>query len=238
MRAGHAWHAEVMPGASEDGHVRKGYRAGTFTITTVSALEEIMMKVKHALSLLSLATCAAFSSAVFAQASGTVNFNGRILDVTCTPTLGGPSTVGDTVTLPPATIADLDTAGDVFGETEFTFEMTGCDVHPSTTQVWFHFGGANVDANGRLNPTSGTSKVRFELRDGLGSTTQIVAGGTAPGPNTAPGAGQGSSVGFTGINPNMDASKAYAVQYYAETGLVAGDGGNVTSSAVWTSVFY
>jgi len=149
------------------------------------------MNTNHALSLLALAASAAFSTCALAQSqpSGTVNFEGSILDVTCTPTLGGPSTSGQTVTLPSVPVSDLATAASVTGETEFEFNMTDCVINPTSTQVWFHFGGSNVNSNGRLATTSGTNKVSFQLLDGPGGAA-ITAGGTAPANTTAPGAGK------------------------------------------------
>jgi len=147
--------------------------------------------------------------------------------------LTGGSITGNTLTLPDAFINDLDAAGKFSGETAFSFELTGCTTATGINNMWVHFSGPNVDGNGRLSPTSGTSNVRFELLNGPGGAV-IVAGGTASG---APGTGQGTSATFTGTNPSRAASKTYAVRYYANQALALTDVGAV-SSAVTYNVQY
>jgi len=65
--------------------------------------------------------------------------------------------------------------------------------------------GPNVDANGRITPTTGTQNVRFELLNGPGGA-QIVAGGTVA-RVAAPGTGQGAAAPFSGSNPDILAPK-------------------------------
>jgi len=190
------------------------------------------MKLKHTLSLLSLAICAAASTSALAQ-TGTIDISGNITSTGCVPSLSG-SVTGTTVNLDSVSITSM-TGGVGVGEKPFTFDFTGCDVIPSTTQVWVHFSGANVDGNGRITPTAGSNNVRFQLKDGLGGAV-IVAGGAVPS-GGAPGAGQGASVGFTGVNPNMEAHKTYAVEYWSAAALTSSDAGAVSSSVTYTVVY-
>jgi len=191
------------------------------------------MKLKHTLSLLSLAICAAASTSALAQ-TGTIDISGTLTSTGCTPTLSG-SVTGTTVNLDSVSVTAL-TGGVGLGEKPFTFDFTGCDVIPSTTQVWVHFSGTNVDSStGYITPTSGSSNVRFRLKDGLGGAV-IVAGGAVPS-GGAPAAGQGTSVGFTGTNPSMEAHKTYAVEYWSAAALTSADAGAVASSVTYTVVY-
>jgi len=194
------------------------------------------MKLKTGVSLLSLAVCAAMSGAALAQ-SGTLQINGSISPVSCTPTISGPNVSGNTITLLPAFINDYPTAGATGGAQAFTFEWSGCSI-AGVTNVWVHFGagGANVDANGRIVPTNGSTNMRFELLNDGTSGTPIVAGGTA---GAQPNASQGSAVAFTGgPNPNWTAVKTYAVRYYANQPLTIADAGAVESSVTYNVQYY
>jgi len=198
------------------------------------------MKMKHALSLLALASCAAVSTSAMAQSSGDLTIKGFISPVSCTPTLSGSGINGNTLTLPDAFIEDLDTAGKTTGETPFTFAWDGCTTSLGVNNVWVHFHGANVDANGRLTPTTGSNKVRFELlNDGTGGTV-ITAGGTAS--NAAPNAAQGTAAAFSPPAPattNRAASKTYAVRYYAAQAMSAlADVGPVSTTVTYTAKYY
>jgi len=194
------------------------------------------MKLKTTLSLLSLAVCAAMSGAALAQ-SGTLQINGSISPVSCTPTISGPNVSGNTITLLPAFINDYSTVGATGGAQAFTFEWSGCSI-AGVTNVWVHFGagGTNVDGNGRIIPTNGSTNMRFELLNDGTSGTPIVAGGVA---GAQPNASQGSAVAFTGgPNPNWTATKTYAVRYYANQPLTIADAGAVESSVTYNVQYY
>jgi len=195
------------------------------------------MKVQHSLSLLALAVGVGFSTSALAQ-TGDINFTGKVIDVTCTPVLTSPELSGpNTVVLPTVPVSALAAPNSTAGEREFAFDMTACTVNPNTTRVWFHFGGGNVDANGRLTNTlpagpATASNVTFELWDDSPGTTAIVAGGAAP-TNVAPTAQQGTFVDFT--NPP---TKRYSVRYHSVPGMVSADAGDIASSVVYTAVYF
>jgi len=192
------------------------------------------MKLKSVLSLLSLAVCAAVSTSALAQ-SGTIDINGNITSTGCTPSLSG-SVSGTTVNLDSVSIENLNANPGGIGEKPFTFDFAGCDVVPSTTQVWVHFGGGDTNSNGRISTNTGSNKVSFQLKDGLGGAV-IKAGGAAPS-GGAPGSDQGTSVGFSGASLAMVAHKTYAVEYYRETGVLdASDAGAVAGSVDYTVVY-
>jgi len=190
------------------------------------------MKLKTSLSLLALAVCAAASTSALAQSSGTLNINGNISPVSCTPQLTGGAISGNTLTLPDAFIDDYAATGDTGGQTSFSFQLNGCTTSGGINNVWVHFSGANIDGNGRVTPTTGTNNIRFELVD-LPTGNAIVAGGAA---GAAPGAGQGTSAPFNPGPPattNRSATKTYAVRYYAVNPLGIADVGAVTSSVTY-----
>jgi len=194
------------------------------------------MKLKHALSLLSLATCAAISTSALAQ-TGTITVNGKVIADTCTVNITGQgsSVTGGfpnyTITLPDVSSASLSSAGATAGDTEFSVELSGCTLSAGTTRMWAFFSGGNVNSStGRLNNTGGTLDVSFQLTNGLGGAA-IQAGGSAAG---APGSNQGTSVAFQ----SGSASKKYAVRYYANSALPSGAAGNVSSSVTYNIQYH
>jgi len=191
------------------------------------------MKLKHAISLLSLAICAAASTSAFAQSTGTIEVKGFISPVSCTPNLTGGKIGGNTLTLDEVVLTDLNASGAFAKETTFAFEASNCST-VGVDNMWVHFSGPNVDTNGRIRPTIGTQNVRFELLNGSGGS-QIIAGGTASG---APGAGQGTSAPFSGSNPSRSATKTYAIRYRAEQALGAADIGEVASSITYNVLYH
>jgi len=194
------------------------------------------MKHKHTLSLLALATCVMLSSTTSAQ-TGTITVKGEIVADSCTANIvssGGSGGSGNyTVNLDPVSYGVFTAAGVTAGEKPFTIELTGCTVSGSNTQMWAHFTGASVNADGHLATNS--SKVSFQLTDGFGGAP-IKAGGSAA--STGPGADQGSGATFTGSNPNQTASKQYAVRYYAESALAAADAGALTSVVTYNIQYF
>jgi len=202
----------------------------------VHSLEETIMKLKTALSLLTLACCAAISTSALAQSTGTLNIQGNISPVSCTPQLTGGAISGNTLTLPDAYIDNYTAAGSFGGETPFAFEWSGCQVSAGINNVWVHFGsdGVNIDANGRIVPTVGSQNMRFEMLNGSGGAV-ITAGGAAAAQPTAT---QGTSAQFTGTNPNQTATKQYAVRYYSTQALAIADAGPVQSAVTYNVRYY
>jgi len=194
------------------------------------------MKLKHSLSLMALAVCAAASTSALAQ-TGTITINGEIVADSCTANIsssgGSGSGANFTVNLDPVSYSTL-TAGATPGEKPFTIELTGCTVSAGTTSMWAHFTGPQVNGDGRLN-TTGTAPVTFQLTDGFGGAP-IVAGGSAA--SGGPGANQGSGATFSGTNPNQTASKQYAVRYYAESTVAVGDAGALSSQVTYNIQYF
>jgi len=89
------------------------------------------MSIKHALSLASLAVCAALSTSAAAQT--VVNFEGFVVDEACTIEAG----VGNTVYLPVVPVSALSAANAATGRTEFPVKLTNCKQASGTYQVEF-----------------------------------------------------------------------------------------------------
>jgi len=118
------------------------------------------------------------SSLVSAQTVN-VTITGTIDDVVCTPSLTGTGVSGTTITLPKVDITQLDTTGKTAGSRTVTFSVSNCGASMAVNNMWVHFSGSTVDSNGRLQPTSGTGNIRFELLNGSGGAV-IKAGGSVP----------------------------------------------------------
>jgi len=131
------------------------------------------MKLKHTLSLLSLATCAALST------SALVTFNGTIEASAC----GTVEVVGgDIVTLPTQSAAIFTAAGTRQGATPFSVKVDSCAPPTGTFAVAFNHQDVD-EADGYL-PNIGVTGLVYELTNL--ADQQIKFYKNAPAPNTAP----------------------------------------------------
>jgi len=146
------------------------------------------MKLKHTLSLLSLATCAALSTSAFAQ---TVTFDGEIVDQACGTVVANN---GAAVVLPQQSVSDFPTSGTRQGATNFSVELDNCKPPAATFAVAFSH--ADTDGNGYLAnigaanvvyELTNTSDVQIPFYTTVTSTTPIHAAtptGVGTGPHT------------------------------------------------------
>jgi len=169
-----------------------------------------------------LAVLVAASGAQLANAAdGTINFNGELVDQTCTIAVDGVVTpAAATVTLPTVSINRLTTAGQVTGQTGFNIQLSNC-VGAATTTAAFFESGASVDpVSGNLKNMSGTAgNVQLQLVDAANGSA-IQAGNTNQRTRTTRNTLDGSG------NANMP----YAIQYIAS--------GVTTPGTVVSSVTY
>jgi len=113
------------------------------------------------------------------------------------------------------------------GEAQLHFRATGCT--GNVNYMWVHFTSPNVDANGRMIPTSGSNKVRFEIRNNTASGSLVRAGGSA---GNMPTSQQGTFAPFSGSHPtnaSRVADKYYVIRYYAHQPV--SDAGTVSTTA-------
>jgi major type 1 subunit fimbrin (pilin) len=174
---------------------------------------------RKALAIVLLATA---SSAQFANAAdGTINFNGELVNQTCTISVDGVvSPAIATVTLPTISTGLLTAPGQVEGQTGFNIQLSNC-VGTATTAAAFFNSGATVDPiSGNLKNMTGTaSNVQLQLVDQQGGGV-IQAGNTNQIINTTRNAIDGTGA----------ANMPYAVQYVAT--------GATTPGTVISSVTY
>lgn len=176
------------------------------------------------ISLISLATLAALSATVMqAQAAdGTINFNGKVQDVTCTIKVNGAGTGDGTVTLPTVSKSSLAGVGTTGGDTNFTIDLSGCTGSEASggpgVAVFFE-PGANVTSEGRLkNIGSGAQEVDLAIFRN-GSPVQL---GSAPASAFTNIAGDGATMPFT-------------VKYYSNSATPSA--GEVKSSVTYSIVY-
>lgn len=175
-------------------------------------------------TLISLATLAALSVSVMqAQAAdGTINFNGKVQDVTCTIKINGAGTGDGTVTLPTVSKTSLAGVGTTGGDTNFTIDLSGCtgsEVSGNPGVAVFFEPGANVTAQGRLKNTgSGAQEVDLAIFRN-GSPVQL---GTAP------------ASAFTNIS-GAGATMPFTVKYYSNSATPSA--GEVKSSVTYSIVY-
>jgi len=133
------------------------------------------MKLKHTLSLLSLATCAALSTSAFAQ---TVTFNGKIESEACGSVVANG---GNAVTLPTQSAAAFTVLGTRQGGTAFDVALTSCA--PPTGTFAVAFSHQDADTNGYLT-NIGVTGLAYELSNTNDANIPFYQG--APAPNSAP----------------------------------------------------
>ncbi|RLM11885.1 fimbrial protein [Gibbsiella quercinecans] len=184
------------------------------------------MKISKLSAVLALAVSAATVSSFSAQAAdGTITFNGKVTDQTCT--ISTPGGKDFTVTLPTVSSSTLASQSATAGRTPFSINLTQC----SKGQVATYFEpGATVDFNtGRLNnqaQTDAATNVQIQL---LGSNNQFLPI-LAAGSNGA----QANSQWVAVANDGDSADLNYYAEYYATGAAGAGD---VTSNVQYTIIY-
>ncbi|MFS2125016.1 fimbrial protein [Pseudomonas sp. Pseusp97] len=175
-------------------------------------------------SLISLATLAAMIVAAHqAQAAdGTINFNGKVQDVTCTVKINGAGTGDGSVTLPTVSKTSLAGVGTTGGDTNFTIDLSGCtgtEASGNPGVAVFFEPGANVTAEGRLKNTGSGAQ---EIDLAVFHNGSIVRMGAAP-----------ASV-FTNIS-GAEATIPFTVKYYSNSATPSA--GEVKSSVTYSIVY-
>lgn len=171
---------------------------------------------------LTIAILASLAGVQFANAAdGTINFNGELVNQTCTIAVDGVvSPAVATVTLPTISTGLLTTAGQAEGRTGFNIQLSNC-VGTATTAAAFFNNGSTVDpVSGNLQNVSGSAtNVQLQLVDQQGGAV-IQVGNTNQIANTTRNTIDGSGA----------ANMPYAVQYFAT--------GATTPGTVVSSVTY
>lgn len=155
-------------------------------------------------------------------ADGTITFNGKVTDKTCT--ISTPGGKDFSVNLPTVSKNTLAAAGNVAGRTPFAINLTKCSAGNVAT---YFEPGSTVDFNtGRLlNQASANAATNVQL---LGSNNQVL-------PIKAAGAGQAQTNSqWVTVGTDGSADLNYYAEYYATAAATPGD---VTSSVKYTIIY-
>ena len=155
-------------------------------------------------------------------ADGTITFNGKVTDKTCT--ISTPGGKDFAVNLPTVSKNTLAVAGNVAGRTPFAINLTKCSAGNVAT---YFEPGSTVDFNtGRLlNQASANAATNVQL---LGSNNQVLA-------IKAAGAGQPQTNSqWVTVGTDGSADLNYYAEYYATAAATPGD---VTSSVKYTIIY-
>jgi major type 1 subunit fimbrin (pilin) len=184
-----------------------------------------MKNVKSCGLMALVVSAGAISSFPVHATDGTITFNGKVTDQTCT--ISTPGGKDFTVTLPTVSASTLSAQSSTAGRTPFSINLTKC----SKGQVATYFEpGSTVDFNtGRLvnqAQTNAATNVQIQL---LGKNNQYIPI-LAAGANGA----QNNSQWVAVTNDGDSADLNYYAEYYATNAVGAGD---VTSSVQYTIIY-
>mgnify|MGYP003945545713 CR=1 FL=1 len=183
--------------------------------------------MKKTLLALSMLAAAGLSTSAFAE--GTINFKGSVSANTCAIDVNNSGAAEGTVTLVPATTADLDAAGKWAKRTDFSIKLTGCTAGITTAATYFEPGPDTDLTTGNLkvadltnpgSPGAGAANVQLQLLNKDFSPIDLSQG-TAAGQNSKP-------VTLAGDAATLE----YWVQYVAVAG--AAGVGRADSTAKFT----
>ncbi|OBU48029.1 fimbrial protein [Stenotrophomonas maltophilia] len=157
-------------------------------------------------------------------ADGTITFNGKVTDKTCT--ISTPGGKDFAVTLPTVSRSALAAAGAVAGRTPFAISLTACS--EGSVATYFEPGSTVDFDSGRLiNQASANAATNVQLQL-LGSNNQFLGIRAA-----SAGQPQANSQWVT-VGSDGSAVLNYFAEYYATAAATAGD---VTSSVKYTIIY-
>lgn len=176
-------------------------------------------------TLFSAALIAGFGIAALAPQNaravdGTITFNGKVLNSTCSVSNATAGVVA--VTLPDVQSSAFTASGSVAGLTPFSLVLTGCPTTPSGVVVGAAFSGGSIDsAHAGTITNTGTSNVNVQMTDSSGTALNLS---TNSNPVNAVISGTGT------------ATLGYKAQYYQPT-ATAVTAGTVTASVSYTLTY-
>lgn len=187
-------------------------------------MDDVIMK-KLNIAYAAVVMAMAFGQQAMAS-DGTINFIGKVTDVTCTVTATGSS--DSTVTLPTVSKTALSADTYTAGATPFTISLSGCQgdrTNPTNVAVYFEPGG-NVNVNGRLTNTAPSETTAENVDIALyraDSVSTALSLGKIP-------TGTYATIDANGTTAKMD----FVAKYYATAQATAG----VVTSNVTYSIVY
>lgn len=186
----------------------------------------IMKKLNIAYAAVALAM-ALGQQAMAGDGDGTITFNGKVTDVTCTVAATGPDGTS-TVKLPTVSATALSGDTATAGATPFTISLSECggDLANATNVAVYFEPGGNVNVNGRLNNTAPTLTAAKNVDIALYLAESV---------STALSLGKIPTATYATIAPNGSTAKMdFVAKYYATAQATAGDViSNVTYSIIY-----
>jgi len=171
------------------------------------------MKVKHTLSLLALAACAALSTSVMAQNNPTVTITGEVGSDICNVSVNGTSNL----LMPKISISQIPTVGSTAPGTTLDVSLRNCASHVSTAQI--NFSSQSADTNGRVS--SGVNGVSIQVYSPSNNSPVFVT-------QTASNNKDPNNRYEVGVDSNGSAQLRYGVRYYRESMAAATGALNAT----------
>lgn len=172
--------------------------------------------MKKTFTSIALIACAIMTTMDAHASDGSITFNGRLTDTTCTIDVNGGGKLG-VVQLPTIPAATLPTSGTTAAPTKFYITLTQCSGSANQVLAYFENNNAYVNsATGNLKnlitDATGATNVELQLLDSTGKVIMVGDDNQHDGPATP----------ISGGNATIQ----HAVQYYATdeagAGLVQG----------------
>ena len=181
------------------------------------------MKKTLLVAALSVSAFSAFSTAH--ASNGTINFTGKVSDVTCTVENG---TSGDfTVALSTVSKNQLAASGATAGRVPFDIQVTGCGDGDGKISAYFESGpNVNLETGNLVNTAvGGAGNVEIQITNSQGEAIAIKAAAGADGAQA-----NAEWIPLTGGSATIN----YGAQYYA-TGVATA--GEVIASVQYTMIY-
>ncbi|CND31605.1 fimbrial protein [Yersinia pseudotuberculosis] len=158
----------------------------------------------------------------FAETSNnTIKFQGEVAEQTCMVDINGTANT-PVVLLPTVSTSNLNQVNAVAGKTNFTINLTGCNIAIQDTQISSIFQGMNVTSGGNLGNIGTARNVAIQLIDPRGTPIRM-SGGSVEVP------------GITLATGETSASQDLSAQYITEEGQATA--GSVIASAQYAITY-
>ncbi|EMA9251969.1 TPA: type 1 fimbrial protein [Yersinia enterocolitica] len=172
-------------------------------------------------TLMTLALLTLPSIALAATSNNTIKFQGEVAEQTCMVDINGTANT-PVVLLPTVSTSNLNQVNAVAGKTNFTINLTGCNIAIQDTKISSVFQGMNVTSAGNLGNVGTAQNVAIQLLDANGAPIRMSGGSV-------------SVPGITLVAGSTSASQDLAAQYITEEGRATA--GSVIASAQYAITY-
>lgn len=172
-------------------------------------------------TLMTLALLTLPGIALAATSNNTIKFQGEVAEQTCMVDINGTANT-PVVLLPTVSTSNLNQVNAVAGKTNFTINLTGCNIAIQDTKIGSVFQGMNVTSAGNLGNVGTAQNVAIQLLDANGAPIRMSGGSV-------------SVPGITLVAGSTSASQDLAAQYITEEGRATA--GSVIASAQYAITY-